>query len=39
MSPVNIVPFLQDIEPRNIPLSKVGTPEMEVKLADFENGN
>ncbi|KAF3899038.1 CMGC protein kinase [Trichophyton interdigitale] len=37
MSPVNIVPFLQDIEPRNILLSKVGTPEMEVKLADFEN--
>ncbi|KMQ47537.1 hypothetical protein HL42_1717 [Trichophyton rubrum] len=26
-----------DIEPRNILLSKVGTPDMEVKLADFEN--
>ncbi|EFE44468.1 hypothetical protein TRV_00737 [Trichophyton verrucosum HKI 0517] len=33
----NVVLF-QDIEPRNILLSKVGTPNMEVKLADFENG-
>ncbi|KAK2870584.1 hypothetical protein FQN49_003080 [Arthroderma sp. PD_2] len=38
MSDICILP-LTDIEPRNILLSKVGSPDMEVKLADFENGN